>query len=90
MLMVVRARKSRKQYVKDVTERLQEVNANVLGWVLNSLKPKSEGHSAYYYYRDPYYAESDVVDDDGEPESVDEPSSQQKKLRKRFLRGQTA
>jgi len=88
MLLVVRAKKSRKQYVKDVTARLQEVNANVLGWVLNSLKPKSEGHSAYYYYRDPYYAESDIEESRG-LEVVEFASLPQKKLRKRFLKEQT-
>lgn len=89
MLLVVRAKKSRKQYVKEVVSRLQEANANVLGWVLNALKPKSEGHSAYYYYRDPYYAEVDV-EDEFEPEPVAEKIEPPKKLRKRLLREHAA
>jgi non-specific protein-tyrosine kinase len=81
-LVVVRANKSRKGEFKQVVERLEDVNANVAGVVLNSLKAGSEGHNFYYYYKDPYYTYGDDGDK-GEPE----PKS---KLRKRFLRGQEA
>ena len=81
-LLVVRANKSRKGEFKQVVERLEDVNANVAGVVLNSLKAGSEGHNFYYYYKDPYYTYGDDGDK-GEPE----PKS---KLRKRFLRGQEA
>ncbi|WP_420644003.1 polysaccharide biosynthesis tyrosine autokinase [Candidatus Leptofilum sp.] len=81
-LVVVRADKSRKEEFKQVVERLADVNANLAGAVLNSLKAGSEGHNFYYYYRDPYYTYGDEPDSDrGEPKS---------KLRKRFLRGQEA
>ncbi|MCP5096003.1 MAG: CpsD/CapB family tyrosine-protein kinase [Chloroflexi bacterium] len=91
MLLVVKSKKSRKEYVKQVTSRLTEVNANVLGWVLNALTPKSEGHSAYYYYRDPYYADSN--EDEGvEAEGVviQEKTPRLKKFRKRVAQEQTA
>ena len=78
-LVVVRANKSRKGEFKQVVERLADVNANLAGAVLNSLKAGSEGHDFYYYYKDPYYT---YGDDGGKS---DEPKS---KLRKRFLRGQ--
>ncbi|MCA9942496.1 MAG: polysaccharide biosynthesis tyrosine autokinase [Ardenticatenaceae bacterium] len=80
-LVVVRANKSRKGEFKQVVERLADVNANLAGAVLNSLKAGSEGHDFYYYYKDPYYT---YGDDGGKS---DEPKS---KLRKRFLRGQEA
>ncbi|MCB8978366.1 MAG: polysaccharide biosynthesis tyrosine autokinase [Ardenticatenaceae bacterium] len=81
-LIVVRANKSRKDEFKQVVERLDDVNANIAGAVLNSLKAGSEGHNLYYYYKDPYYSNGD----DGEK---DEPQPNSK-LRKRFLRGQEA
>lgn len=81
-LVVVRANKSRKGEFKQVVERLEDVNANLAGAVLNSLKSGSEGHNFYYYYKDPYYTYGDDADKD-----ADEPKS---KLRKRFLRGQEA
>lgn len=81
-LVVVRANKSRKGEFKQVVERLEDVNANLAGAVLNSLKSGSEGHNFYYYYKDPYYTYGDDASkDDDEPKS---------KLRKRFLRGQEA
>jgi len=81
-LVVVRANISRKDEFKQVVERLEDVNANLAGAVLNSLKSGSEGHNFYYYYKDPYYTYGDDADkDDDEPKS---------KLRKRFLRGQEA
>lgn len=79
-LVVVRANKSRKGEFKQVVERLNDVNANLAGAVLNSLKAGSEGHDFYYYYKDPYYSYGDEGD-------KTEPKS---KLRKRFLRGQEA
>lgn len=81
-LVVVRANKSRKDQFKQVVDRLADVNANLAGAVLNSLKSGTEGHNFYYYYKDPYYTYGDEPDKDGgEPKS---------KLRKRFLRGQEA
>ena len=60
MILVVRADKSRKQYVKQTADRLKEANANILGYVLNALSPKSQGRSAYYYYKDPYLAAEEI------------------------------
>ncbi|MEZ4593068.1 MAG: polysaccharide biosynthesis tyrosine autokinase [Chloroflexota bacterium] len=79
-LVVVRANKSRKGEFKQVVERLADVNANLAGAVLNSLKPGSDGYKIYYYYRDPY-TYGDEPDGAGDVKS---------KLRKRLLRGQEA
>ena len=81
-LIVVRANKSRKEELKQVVERLEDVNAKLAGVVLNSLKAGSEGHDFYYYYKDPYY----TYGDDGDKDTTGAKS----KLRKRFLRGQEA
>jgi polysaccharide biosynthesis transport protein len=90
MLLVVKANKSRKEYVKQVTSRLTEVNANVLGWVLNALAPKSEGHSAYYYYKDPYYAESSEGEEVEIEGIVENNMPRLKKFRKHLTQEQTA
>lgn len=81
-LVVVRADKSRKDELKQVVERLDDVNAKVAGVVLNSLKSGSEGHDFYYYYKDSYY----TYGDEGGKDS----SKPKSKLRKRFLKGQEA
>ncbi|MFQ5433738.1 MAG: polysaccharide biosynthesis tyrosine autokinase [Anaerolineae bacterium] len=78
-ILVVRANRSRKDHVKQSIERLHEVNANMLGVVLNSLAPGTEGYGAYYYYQDPYYA----YGESGEPAAEGKPVG---KLRKRLQR----
>lgn len=80
MLLVVKAARSRKQYVKQLTSRLNELNANVLGFVLNALAPKSEGHSAYYYYKDPYLS-SDVDQDNNDTPGIGPAGKLSKRLR---------
>lgn len=81
-LFVVRANKSRRGPVKQAVERLREVNARMIGCVLNALSPRSDGYGLYYYYRDPYY-----TDDEEKGNKEEKPTG---KLRKRFLRGQEA
>jgi non-specific protein-tyrosine kinase len=76
-VLVVRAGKSRKGMVERGVEQLRDVHANLIGSVLNGLPPNSEGFSAYYYYRDPYYNE--VSDSD---EGASGPSGEQKKTPK--------
>lgn len=61
MILVARAGKSRKQYVKQTVDRLKEVDANVIGYVLNAVSPRGDSQGAYYYYKDPYYS-ADVVE----------------------------
>lgn len=77
-IMVVRAGVSRKDHVKHAVERLREVNAKVIGCVLNALSPRSRGYDAYYYYRDPYHSSDDEAETAGEGEAPDG------KLRGRF------
>lgn len=80
-LFVVKANKSRRAPSKQAVERLREVNARLVGAVLNALSPRTEGYSFYYYYRDPYY----TSDEEGGGTKEEKPAG---KLRKRFLRGQ--
>jgi non-specific protein-tyrosine kinase len=81
-LIVVRANKSRKDELKQVVGRLNDVNARISGVVLNSLKSGTEGHDFYYYYKDSYYTY-------GDENGKDSPKPKSK-LRKRFLKGQEA
>lgn len=48
-LLVVRANQSRRTHVRQAVERLREVNANLIGTVLNSLPTGSTGYNIYDY-----------------------------------------
>ena len=74
-IVVVQANKSREDDLKQTMERLRDVNANVVGCVLNWLKPRSEGFQYYHYFRDPYYT----------PDEPDEPDVSGNALPKRKL-----
>ncbi len=74
VLMVVRAEKSRRSHLKQMVQILRTVNANLIGLVLNGIKPGSEGYGAYYYYSGKIYGE------EGE-----ETGGAMSKLRKRLL-----
>jgi non-specific protein-tyrosine kinase len=78
-LFVVKAGKSRRSQVAEAVARLREVDAPMVGAVLNALSARSEGYQLYYYYKDPYYA-LDEVD-----ASAETGGSVKEKLRKRFL-----
>lgn len=70
MILVARAGKSRKDYVRAAAEKMLEVNANILGYVFNALKPRTEGHKAYYIYNEPYYSSDDIDSGEAEPPIV--------------------
>lgn len=74
---------TKKEEVKEAALRLREINANVIGSVLNGLKSRSEGYKALYYYRDPYSYKADVGKDDenGDPAGLEN-------VRERVLPGQ--
>ncbi len=80
-IIVARAGKSQKHRVRQAMERMSEVNARMIGSVLNAIEP---GGSIYemYYYANPYTSYGD------EPTEVDGPKSVFGKLRKRILRRQ--
>ncbi len=80
VLLVLRAEKSRRGRAKQMVQSLREVNANLIGTILNDLKSKSDGYDAYYYYKDPYtYGEDEIP--------AETKSPPQSKLRKRLMRG---
>ena len=85
-LLVVKADRSRREHLRQGIERLREVNANMVGCVLNALSPRSEGYKFYYYYQDPYYSHNDEDEADAQGGGPGLTA----KLRKRFLRSQTA
>jgi non-specific protein-tyrosine kinase len=78
-LLVIRADVSKKDLVKQAVERLREVDAHLIGCVLNALSPKSGGYGSYYYYREPYYG----YGEDGKL-LVEEEETPTGKLRRRF------
>ncbi|MEM7330679.1 MAG: polysaccharide biosynthesis tyrosine autokinase [Chloroflexota bacterium] len=92
MIMVARAGKSRRQYVKMAAEKLRDVNANLLGYVLNALAPRSAGHRSYYYYNDPYYSVDEISDSDDSGPSANGSDEQSltDKVKNRLAGGQTA
>jgi non-specific protein-tyrosine kinase len=65
VLLVVSAGHTARNQLKRSAERLREVNAKVIGSILNGLTRKNDAYSYYYYYQGNYYAEEEhtVVDD---------------------------
>jgi capsular exopolysaccharide synthesis family protein len=57
VVFVVNAGTTRGNQLKQGAERLREVNANLIGVVLNRLTPRSEGYYYYYYYQKSHYLE---------------------------------
>jgi non-specific protein-tyrosine kinase len=55
-ILVVDADQTQKNQLRQSVERLREVNANMLGIVVNRLSPKMNGYSGYYHYY--YYRKS--------------------------------
>jgi polysaccharide biosynthesis transport protein len=61
VVLVVEANETRRPVVQQAVMRLQNVNANLLGGVVNKFDSKKSGYGYYYYYADyGYYAEDDV------------------------------
>jgi capsular exopolysaccharide synthesis family protein len=81
-LLVVRAHKARRNLLRQAVTVLQNVNANLLGAVLNAIPHKSEAYRSYYHYQDSYYYGQDGTDD-----TQDEPGPTGK-LRQRVLGGE--
>jgi capsular exopolysaccharide synthesis family protein len=50
-LIVVKAGQTRREALLRSAEGLQKTGANLLGVVINSLRPSGRGYDAYYYYR---------------------------------------
>ncbi|MEM7117141.1 MAG: polysaccharide biosynthesis tyrosine autokinase [Chloroflexota bacterium] len=48
-LMIARAGKTQKTYVDQALEKLQDVNANIIGFALNAVDPKTGGYDLYYF-----------------------------------------
>jgi polysaccharide biosynthesis transport protein len=49
-VLVVDADQTQKNQLRQSVERMREVNANLLGIVVNRLSPKMDGYSGYYHY----------------------------------------
>ena len=60
-MLVVEANQTRRPVVQEAINRLRNVNANLLGGVVNKFDSTRSGYGYYYYYADHgYYAEDDV------------------------------
>jgi succinoglycan biosynthesis transport protein ExoP len=57
VLLVVEAGRTRRGAAQHAVESLRQVNANVLGVVLNAVPRRRGGGYSYYYYYDQYYAD---------------------------------
>ncbi|MFZ0545652.1 MAG: polysaccharide biosynthesis tyrosine autokinase, partial [Candidatus Promineifilaceae bacterium] len=64
VLLVTNAGKTGRNQYKRAIERLGEVDAKVIGVVLNGLSRKSDSYSYYYYYQDTYYHQDNTHQDD--------------------------
>jgi polysaccharide biosynthesis transport protein len=61
VVLVVEANQTRRPVVQQAINRLKNVNANLLGGVVNKFDSTRSGYGYYYYYADyGYYAEDDV------------------------------
>ena len=58
VILVVNADSTRRNQLQQGVERLREINANLIGVVLNRLTPKSDGYYYYYYYEKSHYLEN--------------------------------
>lgn len=79
VIMVARAGKTRKDSVRQATERLRDVNARLIGCVLNLMDNK-DGLYGVYYYDDPY------LSSDAEKSVETGARGLWEKLRKRLMR----
>lgn len=61
VVLVVEANQTRRPVVQQAINRLKNVNANLLGGVVNKFDSNRSGYGYYYYYADyGYYQEDDV------------------------------
>jgi len=61
VVLVVEANETRRPVVQQAINRLKNVNANLLGGVVNKFDSNRSGYGYYYYYADyGYYQEDDV------------------------------
>jgi polysaccharide biosynthesis transport protein len=61
VLLLVEANRTRRGQLTRSVERLRDVNAKLIGTVLNRLQPGSEGYGYYYYYQSSYYGPEETT-----------------------------
>jgi Mrp family chromosome partitioning ATPase len=65
VLVVLDAGRTKKAHLQQVNEQLNEVNAHVIGTVLNRLSPRGDGYYYYYYYQNAYYLDESEAEREG-------------------------
>lgn len=82
-ILVARAGKTRKESAKQAAERLRDVNARLIGYVLNDMDPKDSLYGTYYFSDVSYADGAEVTAESGM-------AGMWHKLRKRLAREQAA
>lgn len=80
-LLVARSGKSRKDLVRQTANKFKEINARILGCVLNDL-PSNKNYGIYYYNKDPYFADVEETDSSNDNQKIGS------RVRERLLRRQ--
>jgi len=65
VLLVSSAGQTRRTQLRQATEQLREVNANMIGVVLNRVSAKTSGYYYYNYYSTSYFQIETGSDDKG-------------------------
>jgi capsular exopolysaccharide synthesis family protein len=69
VLLVASAGQTARDQLKRSVERLREVNAKIIGSILNGLSRKNDAYSYYYYSESTYYTDEDEIEENGHPTS---------------------
>jgi non-specific protein-tyrosine kinase len=80
-IIVARAGKSQKQRVRQAAERMREVNARLIGTVLNAIESKGSIYEMYYYENSYDSYDKNLATETGQTSTID-------RLRKLILRRQ--
>jgi len=80
VLLVVKAHATTRDALRSALRQLRDVNANIVGGVLNDVDPKRKGYASggyyHYYRREGYYHSSDDDDEVGlPPDDGEQPSA---------------
>jgi capsular exopolysaccharide synthesis family protein len=62
VLLVLDSGRTKKPHLQQANEMLREVNAHVIGTVLNRLSSRGDGYYYYYYYQNAYYLDESELE----------------------------
>jgi non-specific protein-tyrosine kinase len=82
--MISNSGSTRRKQLQEAVARLNDVNANILGIILNRLTAKTGGYYYYYYYSRNYYS----TDTDGDGDGAGGQDGRKRERRKRTASGE--